>query len=611
MPQIDLPIERTAPETNLAHYLTYYVTQDAPGYAVLVTGAWGIGKTYQVKKIIPEPERYFVSLYGLDSVESIHDAVLASCLSNEKLREYAPTVGEVTKAAGQKYAIVGLATSVGKAVLRQRLTPDRTIIFDDLERSPLWEREKQALLGAINYYVEQRGFRVVVICYDERVEEDLTELKEKTFGHTVRAMPQTEAALDQFITQLQDQTARKFIRDKRPIIREIWTQSGQSSLRILKHVINDVVRLHKTLEPRHLANEEAIVHVLRFFCALDFEVRAGRLNRELLVNRQDRYISETVSDKAVEEKKPLLELVSRYPSSDLRGNILSDELVVGALIEGRFDAALTAASLDQAAYFIKASEAPPWLIVMKFDELDDETLNHGIARMQRQFDERSVTEMGEFLHIAALRLMMAEQNISGRSMAEEADLCLKYVDDLLNDGRLPPKPLQEHFSARLGVYGGYSYWLSDATKPHFKAIHERIKQARDQALEATFPEHIGDILRQLKEGSPSIIRTISPTNDNADSLAHIPILAQIPPGDFVDTWLSGPRERWHNTTTALNNRYAHGQLGRDLSSERPWLIEIERELNAHITAATGFDAYRLKRIKPEVFNKLQIVDEPV
>lgn len=63
--------------------------------------------------------------------------------------------------------------------LRQRLKPDRTIIFDDLERSSLWANQKSELLGAINHYVEHRGFRVIVICHDERIADQLAELKEK------------------------------------------------------------------------------------------------------------------------------------------------------------------------------------------------------------------------------------------------------------------------------------------------------------------------------------------------------------------------------------------------------------------------------------------------
>ncbi|WP_338036631.1 P-loop NTPase fold protein [Arvimicrobium flavum] len=609
--EADKPFAHAGPDTALANYLRYYSTLGTPGYAVLVTGPWGVGKTHQVKEIIPEAERYFVSLYGLDSVNSIHDAVLAACLPSLNAGEYVSTLGEVGKAMGDKYALAGFANSVWNAFLRQRLKPDRTIIFDDLERSPLWATQTSELLGAINHYVEHRGFRVVVICHDERIADELAELKEKTFGHTVQAAPQTAAAFDAFLADLPSQTTRTFVTERRSLIEEIWAQSGQSSLRILKHVINDIARLSATFDPRHLANQDAIDHVLRFFCALDIEVRAGSLNRDLLTGRMERYVSERMNRDAPEEETPFSAIVSRYASSDLTGKILSDEIVEATLIEGRFDAEFITAWLDQTPYFIKASDAAPWLIVMKLDELDDDILNEGIVRMQRQFDERSVTNMGEFLHIAALRLMMAEQNVSGRSMEEETSLSLKYIDDLLSDGRLPAKSLEYDPLERLfNAYGGYGYWVTDAARPHFDTICKYVDRARHLALEATYPDQATEVLRQLKEDPSSIFQTISPTNYGTNTLAHIPILAQIPPKSFVDAWIGGPRNGWRQTTMALDNRYEHGQLDRHLRDERPWLIELEREMDARIDAAAGLDAFRLKRIKPKIFDEARPASEP-
>jgi sigma54-dependent transcription regulator len=59
---------------HIREYLRYYVKlAQAPHYAVLIGGPWGIGKTFLVKKILEEqfksdPTGYtYVSLYGLTS----------------------------------------------------------------------------------------------------------------------------------------------------------------------------------------------------------------------------------------------------------------------------------------------------------------------------------------------------------------------------------------------------------------------------------------------------------------------------------------------------------------------------------------------------------------
>ena len=46
--------------SNLNNYIDYYKTLVKPGYAVLVTGKWGTGKTYQVKKALRN-DKYSVS----------------------------------------------------------------------------------------------------------------------------------------------------------------------------------------------------------------------------------------------------------------------------------------------------------------------------------------------------------------------------------------------------------------------------------------------------------------------------------------------------------------------------------------------------------------------
>jgi hypothetical protein len=77
--------------THLNEYLAFFSCLDSPGYAVLVTGAWGTGKTFQVLDCIPKDERIYVSLYGVSTVEQIHAEVFAAAHPGfAKTRGYAP-----------------------------------------------------------------------------------------------------------------------------------------------------------------------------------------------------------------------------------------------------------------------------------------------------------------------------------------------------------------------------------------------------------------------------------------------------------------------------------------------------------------------------------------
>lgn len=71
--------------------LKYYCSLDKPGYAVMVTGDWGVGKTHQVKAALARIEAEwphrdpnlnyksaYVSLFGLGTGAEIDAAVVRS-----------------------------------------------------------------------------------------------------------------------------------------------------------------------------------------------------------------------------------------------------------------------------------------------------------------------------------------------------------------------------------------------------------------------------------------------------------------------------------------------------------------------------------------------------
>jgi len=165
----------------------------------LVTGDWGTGKTYQVKSCLPEEDRLYVSLFGVQTVEQLHSEVFAAA---------APTMAKAEKMVGKgsdivagmkgPWALAGAIPSVFNAVFKREIEPTKTLVFDDLERSEL---ELKDVLGAINSYVEHLGFRVVVVAHDERLADEFLQMKEKTFGQSIRVEPQIEDALSHFLEE--------------------------------------------------------------------------------------------------------------------------------------------------------------------------------------------------------------------------------------------------------------------------------------------------------------------------------------------------------------------------------------------------------------------------
>ena len=106
------------------------------------------------------------------------------------------------------------------------------------------------------------------------------------------------------------------------------------------------------------------------------------------------------------------------------------------------------------------------------------------------------------------------------------------------------------------------------------------------------------------EDSKAFFEAVSPTNNGHNPYATIPLLHEMPAGDFVDAWLGGKHENLRNIDHALENRFSHGQLERDLSAEKDWALEVLKELNARSKKETGFWALRIKRLRPKVLIEL-------
>ena len=115
--------------TQLEHFLNYYMNTEAPGYAVLVTGDWGTGKTFQVCHYLAEKERWYVSVYGLGSANDIHSAILSQIDPKLELTKTAVTkIGEMSKNVGGLFAVGNVLSGMANNILRCELKPCRTLV---------------------------------------------------------------------------------------------------------------------------------------------------------------------------------------------------------------------------------------------------------------------------------------------------------------------------------------------------------------------------------------------------------------------------------------------------------------------------------------------------
>ena len=597
-------LENKSPPMNThLKYLEYFKSLQAPGYAVLVTGDWGVGKTYQVRKYLSEDEHYYVSLFGLTSADEIHASVLSEADPTlAKISQVFSKFRQVSDSAGGLYAALGnVAPTAINAVLRKKIKPDKILIFDDLERSRL---ELKDLLGVINTYVEHYGCRVVVITHDDKLKGKFKKLKEKLFGQTILITPQVAEAFEKFVSDTKMPNFQTFANSHKDDIIRVFDESGAMSLRVLRHVVEDLKRLHGALSNDHLGNAEAMAKLVCLFCALNIEVRTGKLKENNLRNRESCITTYEYKRHAAQDGPPpppeLVKSNDKYSFTELGdGNLLNDDVLVQTLIEGQYLEDEIRGSLDNSSYFQKPEDAPPWRIICSMPLYDIATVEAAADRIQQQFDNREVTEPGEMLHIFSLKMMMSAEGIRPEGCDEVVDSCKAYINDLLRAGKLPPEELQQLPGPRLDSFGAYGYWVQDEYENRFKEIKEYMLKMRKQALENQYPDIARGLLELVRTDSQKFFEQVSHTNYCENPYKSIPVLGHIDPQEFVDVWLRSPPGNWHFICYALEERYLSDDLGdslrrKELDTESSWFLQVLEILESEVEKSEGFRGIQIR-----------------
>lgn len=583
----------------LNEYLKFYQKNTEPGYAVLVTGDWGSGKTYQIKKFLKEDEIYYVSLFGLQTSEEAHAAVIATVdpkLSRAK-KLFSGLEGKAAASGHWIGALGSAAAGVVSAALRREVEIYRTLVFDDLERSGL---DSKSLLGVINYYIEHQKARVIVIAHDKKLTDSFEEMNEKLFGQTIKIEPMIESAFESFKNRIDNKDAEDFICHHKDNILNIFYQSKVNSLRILRHVIEDISRLFVMLTPYHLSNESAMQELVCLFCAFNLELRNKAIKPSDFLDRRGQRIRFIMMDqrknKEPIEKSDFVTANDRYSNVDLESYLISDRALTEMLVNGNYRAETICATLDESHYFIKTDDAPPWKIVMSFDNLPDDIVDDAFKKMEKQFIDRESLIPGEMLQIFSLKMMMSFTGIVSDSIDHVKKDCLSYIDDLLASDRLPSSQpewrLNDGFS---DSYDDRGYWVKDEYRSHFKEVRDHLVASMDRALQRKFPLFADDLLMYMKTDAMKFFQLIGRSAGSVGKYEYAPVLQVIKPELFVKNWMDSPHENWQTIHAGIENRYANGRIEEYLPEEVDWFLRVIELMEIESEESTGFKSLRIKR----------------
>lgn len=299
--------------------IVHYIKQKETDGALLLTGKWGCGKTFLINELINENKENLkadiksddyvialVSLYGIDSINSIHDevkkAVLdAQAISSEKdttmlskLKKVAQPIAEALSEKSQTANIVNLALSVTpldlievkkevicygtniKKGIKKRLV----LIFDDIERCTIPITD---ILGTINHYIESKGIKTIIVANEEKVQKaDYYEYKEKVVSRTVFLISDYKKIIETIIVSYDETPPNsnyvRTLKDNIQLIFNVYKQSGYNNYRLLKRAIIDFERVYNSiysLKPNIKNYSTLMSSILYQFFAMYMEIKSG------------------------------------------------------------------------------------------------------------------------------------------------------------------------------------------------------------------------------------------------------------------------------------------------------------------------------------------------
>lgn len=172
---------------ELNKYMKNYVEKDITGRAIMLTSAWGSGKSYYVKNILKKHlesdeggkhDCVIVSLYGITSIADISKAIYVDLrtLIKEPKSELATTAGVAAKIIG-KTLLNGL-TSIANVDIAKLSDDDfqkvyesinltgKLIVLEDIERTKI---DLIELMGYVNNLCECDGVKILLVANEKEI----------------------------------------------------------------------------------------------------------------------------------------------------------------------------------------------------------------------------------------------------------------------------------------------------------------------------------------------------------------------------------------------------------------------------------------------------------
>lgn len=640
--KISTPESAVQSENINAHveeYLNYYCSLEyGPGFAVLLKGKWGVGKTWFIRNYFDKSDGkwgkpIYVSLYGVSKTSQIKEK-LFEALHPLFASKPAKLVGLVARGLIKTTIQVDLnqdskndgsySLQIPEINLPSYLdnVEKRVLIFDDLERCKL---DVDSVLGYINTFVEEQRSKVIILANEEEVngkyrasEEAVDDkyrgVKEKVVGQTLTVRFDLHGAIKPFSSAITAEKARQSLIANAAIIEEIYAKADYENLRSLKQIMFNFERIFNALPSEAQIAQGIIEDLIRSLTALSIEVQKGDLLPkeigDLVKQSAQRRVARNTSSKTKGEeasKTTGLAFLEKYNLFFSHALFPNESWWQRFFDEGILDIEGLKSAFESSVYFQNAN-MPDWKKLWYFSHLTDEEFSEILPRVALDFENQIFENIQVVKHVFGTLLNLSYNQLyaetPGRLLAKGKAYTAAFIDQAYADG-LSDLYASAELSVELLAYGymgsfGLAYQGSDYEE--YKAF-EAYALEYGEVVRQSYLSLVADELLTLMESDRwkfkrALCLDQYNTND-VKNYYNVPILNFVDVDKFIAILINLRRiEDTSLVGYTLKERYSSSNHG--LEKELDWLRTLKdklaNEINSREKTIVG---YRLIRFKTE------------
>lgn|GEM_PF-6372912 len=580
---------------DLTDYLDHYLSTDERS-AVLITGAWGVGKTHFIKQYLekrhaqlrsadPLIERsyLYVSLNGVSKVSGISDQFFAQL--NPVLNSTAARlVGAAGSTALQGYAGISLFGGGLSKVAKELLVrvKNQILVFDDLERSELPVEE---MIGYINNYVEHDGLKVILLAeeiYISKKNEKYNDIKEKVVGKTIEFVPNVREVVFSIINSIKENKSKEVQLELLGDISNIMLKSGILNFRSLRSLLMDFDRIFQLLDKKVCSSKSALKEILLYFISIGLEYRANNISGKDIKNMPSgayfysfRFLKKE-DERDSEEGMGLENYFNKHEIFDFSNPILSGEIISDLLDKGRCDREVLNNYLLMHPMVVDSKFIPVWRKIWSFYNLNRKEYELCIQDLYASFLQKNIRSPGPLLLAAGSMIEIEKAQGNVRSpFCSVFKFFENHAHNLLKAGKF------EYDDEVFGVGAGSSYdglGYRSVESPEFKEIYNLINYSNMRALKQKMRDFANIYIDKYHQDD-SKYDSLYECDFNAEKFGNIAFLHFIDPKAFAALMVQDEKAD-RLLLSALGQRYQNAQ-GHEICSlhqEREWLIDLLYEV---------------------------------